>query len=143
MRAARVPLRAQQHRSCVIILCTSRLWVRARAAALVLAAVGCRCCWLLVGGFTSQRAKLVLFMRYSWCCSGALLALFLRYSCVVLALFLRCSCVVLALFRCYPVFISLLFWLFIPLLSGLYFFISLLFWLIILVAPPPPPARDP
>ena len=37
--AARVPLRAQQHRSCVIILRTSRLWVRTRAAALVLAAV--------------------------------------------------------------------------------------------------------
>ena len=34
--AARVPLRAQQYRSCVmIILRTSRLWVRARAAALV------------------------------------------------------------------------------------------------------------
>ena len=37
LRAACVPLRAQQHRSCVTILCTRRLWVRARAAALVLA----------------------------------------------------------------------------------------------------------
>ena len=33
-----VALRAQQHRSCVMILCTSRLWVRVRAGALVLVA---------------------------------------------------------------------------------------------------------
>ena len=32
-------LRVQKHRPCVIILCTSRLWVHAQAGALVLAAV--------------------------------------------------------------------------------------------------------
>ena len=37
--AARMAPRAQQHRSCVMIVCTSRLWARARAGALVLAAV--------------------------------------------------------------------------------------------------------
>ena len=37
--AARVALRAQQHRSCAMIGSTRRLWVRARAGALVLAAV--------------------------------------------------------------------------------------------------------
>ena len=39
----------------------------------------------VIGGFASQRTMLVLFRRYSRCYSCAMLALFLRDSCVVLA----------------------------------------------------------
>jgi len=46
---------------------------------------------------------LALFLRYSC----VILALFLRYSCVILALFLRYSAAILALFCCYYGFILL------------------------------------
>ena len=62
---------------------------------------------VVAGGWAA--VVLVLFLRYSGCYSFAMLALFMRYSCVILVLFLRYSCVIPALFLRYSCVIPALF----------------------------------